>query len=65
MLLYVGKQTGLSGVHLEALRGVGLVTGPAVTLQIKHSEGETTEGAGAFLDLYVEFYMFEAKQDYT
>lgn len=65
MLLFVGKQTGLSGVYLEELRGVGLVTGPAVTLQMKRSEGGTTEGAGTFVDLYVEFCVSEAKQDFT
>ena len=64
MLLYVGKQTGWSCVHLEELRGVGLVTVAAVTWQIKHSEGGTVGGAEAFGDLYVELYLFEARLDY-
>lgn len=61
----MGKQTGLSCVHLEELRGVGLVTVAAVTSQIERSEGGTVEDAEAFVDPYVEFDLFEARLDYT
>lgn len=58
----MGKETGFSRVHMGELRCRSGDT--TVTSQMEPREGGTVEDTEALGDPWVEFYLFEARQDF-